>query len=223
MVQEFTPTGTGARQAFTVINDGSTPLAVRVEMVHREVDIYGEETLRDASALFTVFPQQMVVQPNSQQIVRVQWRGPAAVAQEQAFRIIARQLPVDFQRPQQDSRVSINIMFVYQGAVYVTPPQPRVDLVLDSVKRTVDQEGNPRLTFEFHNRGNVHTIVENPVITVKSTSGGRVVSDITLSGEQLPGIHNSNVLAGNRRLVSIPWPDALSEGDLDATFSYTRR
>ncbi len=117
MVQEFTPSGQGTRQTFTVSNDGDRPIAVQIEFAKREIDIYGNETLHSVPNLFLAFPQQMVVQPNSQQIVRVQWRGPSAVPQEQAYRIIARQLPVEFDQERRGD-VNINIMFVYQGALY---------------------------------------------------------------------------------------------------------
>lgn len=221
MVQEFSPSGQGARQTFTVSNDGNRPIAVRIEFAHREIDTHGNETLRDASNLFTAFPQQMVVQPNSQQIVRVQWRGSPAVGQEQAFRVIARQLPVAFEQEQRD--VNINIMFVYQASVYVTPPQKQPQLVMDSVRRTYDDQGNPQLTLEVNNRGNVHVIVGNPSVTVRSRQDGRTSSQVTLQGDALTGLNGSNILAGNRRIVSIPWPESLSEGDLDATsFTFTR-
>ncbi len=221
MVQEFTPSGQGARQTFTVSNDGSRPIAVRIEFAHREIDIHGNETLREAPNMFTAFPQQMVVQPNSQQIVRVQWRGAPAVGQEQAYRIIARQLPVAFEQEQRD--VNINIMFVYQGSVYVTPPQKQHQLVMESVRRTYDDEGNPQLTLEVNNRGNVHVIVGNPSVTVRSRQRGSIVSELTLQGTDLPGLNGSNILAGNRRIISIPWPETLTEGDLDATsFTFTR-
>ncbi len=221
MVQEFSPSGTGARQTFTVSNAGTSPIAVRIEFAHREMDIYGNETLRDASNLFVAFPQQMVVQPNSQQIVRVQYRGPGAVAQEQSYRIIARQLPVAFEQQQRD--VNINIMFVYQGSVYVTPPQTRVGLSIESVQRTFDDDGNPLLTFEVRNTGNVHVVIGSPSIALRSTSAGRTLSQITLQGDQLPGINGVNILAGGRRIASIPWPDNLAVGDLDATsFTFDR-
>lgn len=219
MVKEFAPIGTESRQSFNVINDGAAPIAVRIEMVHREIDELGRETLKDASNLFTVFPQQMVVQPNSQQIVRVQWRGPQAVAQELPFRIIARQLPVEFQEEQRGA-ASISVMFVYQGSVYVTPPRTTVNLVLDTVRRDLD-EGKPMLTFEFVNRGNVHTIINNAQITVRSSRGGTQVSEVTLVGSEI-GLNGINILPGNRRIVTIPWPDTLIEGDLDASFTFTR-
>ncbi len=221
MVQEFTPSGAGARQSYTVSNTGSNPIAVRIEFAHREIDKHGNETLKDAANMFVAFPQQMVVQPNSQQIVRVQYRGPAAVSQEQSYRIIARQLPVAFEQQQRD--VNINIMFVYQGSLYITPPQTRVGLTVESVGRTYDDEGNPLLTFEVKNTGNVHVIVGSPSVTVRSRSGGRTLSQITLQGEQLPGINGVNILAGGSRIASIPWPENLSEGDLDATsFTFNR-
>ena len=220
MVKEFAPTGTESRQSFNVINDSTAPLAVRIEMVHREIDEHGTETLRDASDLFSVFPQQMVVQPNSQQIVRVQWRGPQAVAQELPFRIIARQLPVDFQEEQRGA-ASISVMFVYQGSVYITPPRTTVNLVLDSVSRSTSQDGKPMLSFSFINRGNVHTIINNAQITVRTSRGGSQVSQVSLDGAQI-GLNGINVLPGNRRIFTIPWPEALIEGDLDASFTYTR-
>lgn len=222
MVQEFSPAGQGTRQTFTVINNENRPIAVRIEFAHRDIDIHGNETLEDASGKFSAFPPQMVVQPDSRQVVRVQWRGEPSVEKEQAYRLIARQLPVEFDREQQEG-VSLNIMFVYQASVYVSPPEEQVDVVIEDVERTVDEEGNPLLSLELNNRGNVRTVIDDPSVTIRSTQNG-TSEEITLQGAQLGPLSGVNVLAGNRRIVSVPWPDELPEGDLDATsFEYSRR
>lgn len=216
IIQDFTPSGINSRQNFQIINTSDKPIAVKISMVHRDMDIYGEETLPDASELFFVFPEQVIVQPQDSQTVRVQWLGAPSVTTELPFRIIAEQLPVDFKQ----ETSGINILIAYQGAIYIIPENLDFGLEIVSVKKEKDSDNNQFLVFNLQNTGNTHMILDEPKVDLTVYSNSKVVKVITLSGEQLKGLANQNILAGKSRILSVPWPEGITSGELNATITF---
>lgn len=214
--KDFRASGAGARQTFKVENDTDKTIGVQIRALTREMDVNGEETLEDASKYFYIYPKQVVVQPGQYQTVRVQYRGPAVVSEEIPYRIEAEQLPLDFKPAAEGA--SLNILLVYRGTMYVVPEDVEYDLELLSVKPFTDSENNKKLAIEMKNNGNTHQIMYEPEFTISSKSNGKVISKVTLSGDQLTGFTGENILAGKRRIFLVPWPDGLKEGNLSATY-----
>ncbi len=214
--KDFDPTGTGARQTFRVVNDTDKTIGVQISAMTREMDLYGTETLEDASNYFYIYPKQVVVRPGAYQTVRVQWRGPASVDTELPFRIEAEQLPLNFDQAQEGA--NLNILLVYRGTMYVVPDEFDYNLKLKSVKAHVDENGNKFIAIDMQNDGNTHQIMYQPEVTVISKSGSSVTSQVTLSADQLKGFAGENILAGQRRIFLVPWPEGLKEGQLSATY-----
>ncbi len=215
ITSDFTPSGTSSRRSFFAVNPGDTPVPVKISMVHRDMDINGKETLTSADDLFFIFPSQFIIPAKSSQTVRVQWRGPSAVATELPFRIIAQQLPIAIDQAQ----TGVTILLTYQGSVYVTPPSYRYGITVKRVERSSDSDGIPVLLIELENTGNTHMILNKPVITLslRTASGARIQKELT--GEDLDGLNDKNILAGKRRVFTVPWPDGLQSGDFDAAIS----
>ena len=215
IIQDFAPSGINSRRSFQVINSSDVPIAVKVSMVNRNVDLYGKEELTDASELFFVFPKQFVVPAQSTQAVRVQWLGKEYTDIELPFRIIAEQLPVNVNRDES----GVTILLAYHGSVYVVPEEFRFGIRVNDVYKGTDKDGNEALLIELENTGNTHMILEDPVITLtkKTLLGGG--DTIALEGEELAGLINQNILAGKRRVFTVPWPERLTFGELDATIS----
>ncbi len=214
--KDFDASGSGARQTFKVVNDADTTIGVQILTLTREMDLYGNETLADASKYFFVYPKQVVVKPESYQTVRVQWKGPAVVDREIPFRIEAKQLPLNF-KPTKDG-ANLNILLTYRGTLYIVPKEINYDIEMLSVKPYIDTEGNKKIAIEMQNNGNTHQIMYQPELTITSSSNGSVISRVTLGSDQLSGFSGENLLAGNRRIFLIPWPDDLQEGTLSATY-----
>lgn len=215
--KDFDPSGTGARQTFRVVNDTDKTIGVQISAFTRDMDLYGEETLEDASSLFYIYPKQVVVQPGSYQTVRVQWRGPAVVDTEQAYRIEAKQLPLNFEP--KEGGASLNILLVYRGTMYIVPEDITYDLSLVSVEPFTDTDGTRKLAIEMQNDGNTHQIMYEPQVTVSSySSSGSLIDSVTLGQDQLKGFSGENILAGKRRIFLVPWPEELEEGRLRATY-----
>ncbi|MCF7946050.1 MAG: fimbria/pilus periplasmic chaperone [Spirochaetia bacterium] len=212
--QDFNPVGQGTNQTFRVTNDTGSPIAVQVDVFHREMDSDGNEELSDASNLFTIFPKQSVVQPDSYQTVYVRWNRQGQIENEEAFRIVARQLPVDFS-PEGET-VNIKILMVYKGTIYIVPQNISHDISIVGLERVI-KDNDPYIKIILENTGNTHTFLENPKLTI--TSGVTGSSQIRLGPEQLEKLTGENILAEHTRQFFIPWPDGLEQGELDAALS----
>jgi len=217
--QDFSPSGQGTNKTFKASNNTENPIAVQIEIKHRDIDIDGNETLRDASTLFTVFPKQSVIQPGSYQTIYVRWNGPRQITEEQEFRIIASQLPVDFSDDRDN--VNINILFVYKGTIYVRPESSAHEVVIDSVRQT-EKDGERYIELILENTGNSHTFLQDPRLTVRTDGDG--ASSVTLRADQLDMLLGENIFGGQKRRFLIPWPEELAEGNINAelTAGYIR-
>lgn len=216
ITKDFEASGAGARQTFKVVNDTDKTIGVQIRALQREMDLYGEETLTDASDLFYIYPKQVVVKPGAYQTVRVQWRGPAVTDVELPFRIEAEQLPLNFKPV--EGGASLNILLIYRGTMYIVPDETIFNMELLSLEPYTDNDGNRMLAIEMQNNGNVHQIMYQPRFTVTSSSNGSITSKVTLGPDQLSGLSGENILAGHRRIFLVPWPNDLKEGILDATY-----
>lgn len=212
IIQDFYPSGVNSRRNFQLINPGENPVAVKVSMVYRDMDLYGTETLTDASDLFFVYPSQVIIQPQSTQTVRVQWLGNPEVSIEQSFRIIAEQLPINMNQ----ERSGVNILIAYHGSIYVVPDTFSFGIDVVSLAKHRDEQGNDILQIELVNTGNTHAILRNPVIEITNSST-ITKNKITLTADKLEGLANMNILAGSNRVFSVPWPEGLLNGNLNAT------
>lgn len=215
-VAEFTPSGPGADQTFQVQNDTDQPAAVQLTMVHRAMNIDGQETLTDAGDDFTVFPPQMVLLPHESRAVRVQWLGSPNPKTELTYRLIVEQLPVELsQIPQRGGQVRITVR--YETAIYVLPPGAKGDVTLEKAEPFRTPNGQDMLEVTLKNTGNAHAILSGPVLTVRSASGAPTVT--LKSAAQLTGLVNENVLAGHTRRFFLPWPKGLPVGAVQASLT----
>lgn len=213
ITQDFSPSGINSKKNFQVINPSDIPIAVKISMVYRDMDLFGVQTLADASDVFFVFPSQVVVPAGKTQTIRVQWLGKTEVSIEQPFRIIAEQLPININREQS----GVNILVAYHGSIYVIPDEFTFGIKVISVQKGSNTEGEDILQIELKNTGNTHMILENPVINISYSSFLASDKEITLTEDTLIGLVNENILAGKNRVFSVPWPDGLSDGNLNAT------
>lgn len=216
-VQNFDPAGSGANRTFRVQNDFSTPIAVEITMVRREMAADGSDVLSDAEDEFIVFPPQMVVPPGQTQTVRVQWIGDPNPAQEIAYRIIAEQLPVRLER-EQEPGIFIKLLVRYVGSVYIVPKGVTSDVGVESTKPVTGEGGARLLELTVRNRGTAHAILRELSITVTGTDSG---ASTTIGPALLEGVTGKNVLAGAIRRFEIAWPEGIPFGPIEATLKFT--
>jgi len=213
---EFAPAGRGANQSFRLENNSTNTVPVQISMLTREVDLNGLETNAPAEGDFLVFPPQLVLKPNHVQTVRVKWLGTPKPGKELAYRILAEQLPVELDK-EAASKSRINMLLRYLGSVYIVPKGAAADVVLESAVAKNNAEGQRGLELVFHNRGSAHAILED--LRIKLRAGDKTVE---LGPEALPHVTGENMLAGQKRRFSLPWPDGLTDGPLQVTFDFSK-
>jgi len=201
---EFGP-GRLAVQTFKVENAGAQPVAVELSIHTRAMANNGEDQLAPAPEAFTVFPDQIVLQPGETQSVRVQWTGQQVPATELAYRLMAEQLPITI--GDEATRSGLRLMVKYLAALYVRPAEPAA--VLSATIASETRDGAKVAVIKVDNAGNAHAVLQAAMVEV--SAGGAAV---TYSAEQREAVHGKNVLAGVQRELLLPWSAALEAGAL---------
>lgn len=209
----YDPTGAGSAKVYTIVNDSDSPIAIEVSAMKRSIDIDGNEYTEDASPYFTIQPAKMIIRPQATQLVRVQYRGPQALTQEQSFRIIAEQIAMPQSAQEQTSGQMISFLFVYSTSAYVRPSR-----IIESISSEAYINDEGRLEVMIHNTGSVHQLLNDIAITVTSSEG----DSYAFTESDLESITGSNLLTDSSRRVIIDVPEIL-EGDtgLSAEVSYS--
>jgi fimbrial chaperone protein len=214
---EFEPTGRGANQSFRLENDSSNSVPVQISMLTRQMDLDGKETNTPAEDEFLVYPPQVLLKPNQVQTVRVKWLGTRKPEKELAYRILAEQLPVNLEKEKPTGN-RINLLVRYLGSVYIVPKGAKPDVVLESSVAKTDVAGKRQIELIFDNRGTAHSILRD--LRLKIQAGDKTVE---LGPEALSNVAGENLLAGQKRRFSIPWPEALPDRPLHVTFEFSKR
>jgi fimbrial chaperone protein len=216
--QSFAPSGRGSTQTFRLKNDGDSFIAVRIKILTRSVSPDGKEENQLADELFTIYPAQVVVQPYTNQTVRIKWDGPTDIEKEQCFRVLVEQLPVQF-KEDSSSGSNLKIMFRYLGALYITPEGASPDVIVDEHAVETDASGSRMLNFTLYNRGTRHSILNNlslNIISDRPSNEGPYV----IGSDQLEGISGENILPESRRTFSISLPKELKGDDFQVEIEY---
>ena len=208
----ISPSGANSIASFRITNDSSQQIAITIKAMMREIDENGNETNKPADNLFAIFPTRVVVQPNSFQNIKVQYKGNPSLAKEVAYRIIAEQVPIDFSQQQTSG---VKVMFRYIAALYVAPPNVSHKVSVTKVEYG-EQESKKGFFVTITNSGTRHAIINDPVMKISGSS-----FTITLKDESVSAINGQNLLAGNVRKFFIPCEDAVPGKNYTGTLTAT--
>lgn len=199
---DFSSSGRAATRIFRLENNTSEPAAVEMMIKSRTMAMNGQDVLEDAEDQFSIFPAQLVLQPGQVQTVRVQYIGPAALEKEQAFRLIAEQLPIDVgQAPQDGGRMRLLVKYI--ASIYVVPHN--VKAVLSVPEAQIVTEGDQRwLQVKVRNDGGTRKILKNVKL---------LIGKLNLAGDALSGMEGENVLAQTSRVFRLKLPPELNKLD----------
>ena len=219
---ELEPVGAGVSKNFSVTSTGDEPVAIQVRIVTREILPDGKEVNSPEENNFLVYPPQMVLEPDEQQVIKVVWVGDTAPTKELAYRAIVEQVPVNLTPVKVENSggipISITIVSTYIASVYVKPQGATAKIVLESTSSQKSKEGVEQLVLNFANQGTAHQLLPtNLQVTITASSSQK----ITLAGEQLKEVRGQNILPGNKRQFILPWPKELPVGPVTATFDTT--
>jgi fimbrial chaperone protein len=212
--REFTPTGSGAVQPYTVENKGEDPIAIEVTIATRALDPQGEERNTDAEDEFLIYPPQVIVPAGGRQTIRVTWLGDPAPAKELAYRLRVQQVSIGRFKPIAASKDkatgAVEILMNYRGSIYIRPKgtRPALDVKAARLERSASKE--PQLAVTLHNRGTAHAALKDYKVEVKRQGPGAAV---WLSPGALE-LKNAVILADGSRQLSFPWPHGFEPGEV---------
>lgn len=218
--REFAPVGAAATQSYQIINDKNELLAVEISLVERHVDIRGTEHYEDADDDFLVFPSQILLNPGETQTVRVAWLGDPQPTSELAYRLIAEQVPVNLETSGGANATpvgNVRVLLRYLGSVFIHPANSQADVVFAGATPQAGANGEDELAITLLNQGNARATLRDLYLNL--TSQGTTVS---LQPEQLAGMTEQVILAGNRRRFVLPYPAGLPTGEITATFEFAQ-
>ncbi|MBE9191686.1 molecular chaperone [Gloeocapsopsis crepidinum LEGE 06123] len=218
----FSPAGSGATQSYQVINDTQEKLAVEVSIVERQIDIAGQESHKQAEDDFLIYPPQILLNPGESQTVRVTWLGEPKPSKELAYRLVAEQLPINLEKPQDNQSQpvgTVKLLMRYLGSIYIRPTNVKQNVVLETIEPLQRKNGEKQLAITLHNQGTAHAVLKN--LQLRLSAAGQK-SMVNLKGEQLAAMNNAVILSGNKRRFIIPHPPELSTGAVTATLDFSR-
>jgi fimbrial chaperone protein len=216
IVAEVNSSDSTVEQSFRVDNPGGTPAAVEINVLKRQTTLDGKEVREPADDQFVVFPEQMVLMPGESQLIRIQWLGTTPVEEELAYRVIAEELPVDFNEAPKRTGAGpqISLLMRYEAMLYIQPAQISAELSVVSAG-IVEHDGAKHLELVLVNAGNSHVIVGDPEVSIGQQHGAvyQLEDDVTRALKV-------NMLAGEKRRFLLPLPDHIEPNELDVQFRY---
>lgn len=215
IVAQLAPAGPGSARSFLLTNTHPKMIAVELQVFRRTHDPDGTERRAPEPEDFIIVPAQLVLPPNSSQAVNVQWVGRPDVEREASYRLVATQLPIEFQAEGAAgaAKVELALSYVYEAALYVTPPKAAPDLALTRAEPR-EASGRRELALTFESRGATRAIIEAAELRLTPVGGGPV----GLSPEQLQPLLGRNFIAGSTQTVTVPWPGGVPFGPVTADF-----
>ncbi|MCX7026480.1 MAG: fimbria/pilus periplasmic chaperone [Spirochaetes bacterium] len=202
MSASIAPSGAQSVISFKVTNDASQSIAVVISVMTRAIDIDGKESNETVGKDFTIFPTRIVVQPNSFQTVKIQYKGPAALPRENCYRVIAEQVPIDFSKQETSG---VKVLFRYIAALYVTPPKVMPNIQMDTAVGA-ETDGTKGLKVVIKNTGTRHALLSGAVLKVQDSLSSLPIS---LTGDQVQAFEGQNMLPASSRFFFVPWDQAV--------------
>jgi fimbrial chaperone protein len=220
MSVSFTPSGSGATQAFQIDNPSDKTIPIEIYMTARDMGLDGQEDFKkkpDIEKQFLVYPPQLLLKPEEKRTIRVTWVGDANPKEELAFRLVAEQLPI--KSPNQKNKPNeaiINVLMRYVAAVYVKPTGTKPQVILKDASLIPGKK--PQLGLMFENIGTEHQLLDGIIIKISLPSPQNSKIPLTLTPEELKPIIGQNILAKRARKFLIPWPASLPQGPIRVDF-----
>jgi len=199
MAQDFSPTGRGASQDFSIINNDDRQMAVMVSVVNWEIDYDGVE-INNPAKEFAVFPTEIIVPPRSTRTVRVRWIGDPAPSAELAYRLIVEEVLLKSRERVPGSAIFMALRYV--ASLYVVPPNVKLNVHVLSARQVKDSKGESLLEIIARNCGSRHAILDEQTLGAMAESITKTLDPVSLTD-----MTDKIVLAQHQRRFLVPWPE----------------
>lgn len=184
---------------FVVENPSDQMIAIELTMHKRGMLADGSDVLIEDEDNFVVYPSQLILKPNDQRTIKVQWVGETSVDTELPFRLIAEQLPINVNEPSK-AEVNVNILIKYVASIYVNPANTKA---IVSVASHEYDEDSKTLSLSLKNTGTKHKVTEGLSLELLGNSK-QVLHHI--AGDDLPLLQGQNILPGVTRTFELYMP-----------------
>ncbi len=183
---------------FYIENDSNQSIAIQVSLAKRVMDENGVEAQPEEKDNLSVYPDQLIIPAGEKRTIKVGWLRKDALKSEEAYRIIAEQLPIDLDKAKQKS-TNIKVLLRYVAAFYVSPSSADSNVQLTEIKNVGEN-----IVFKLKNSGNKHQVLTKLSLTYKDGS-----KNIELNANDLKGMAGENILANSERVFKLPKKDLL--------------
>ena len=211
----FSMTGRAANRNLFVTNNSEKMIALEVYAQSRVVGAStGVDELEDVED-FLIYPNQLLLQPDEQQVVTLTWVGSQELTEEKAFRIIVEELNLslgDDEEESDDMTVKVAALTKVVKAAYVAPDNAKSNVEVSSAEVVTDEETSAKkIRVTFNNVGTAHKILKQTTIklTPIDSSGKKVGGE---TKEFIPTELNGviNILAKSQRVIDLSWPEGIN-------------
>lgn len=216
---DLNATGRNMSAVLQVQNTQGTPLPVEIKVDRLKFSSNGAE-IDGPSDDLSVFPAQVVIPPNQQQVFRIQWVGDPKLAESRSYYVTVAQQPVTL-----PSTVSaVQVVYNFQTLVSVRPAagEPKLGVVQASIGK--DEKGAPAPVAVIGNTSSVHGYIPRGRIrVVQRDNAGKVLIDRNLSAAELEQAIGFGLVApGQRRTVVLPVRLPADQGRVEVSYTPNR-
>ncbi|MEK9727856.1 MAG: hypothetical protein VW397_07110 [Candidatus Margulisiibacteriota bacterium] len=209
----FATSGRSANRNLFVTNNSGKMIALEVYAQSRIVnETTGIDELDDIED-FLIYPNQLLLQPDEQQVVTLTWVGPQELPEERAFRIVVEELNLSLDEESEDEDMTVKLAALTKvvKAAYVAPENAKANVKVSKSEVATSDTGKKVIRLTLKNTGTAHKILKQTLIKLTPVdASGKQLKD--QSWEYIPDELNGviNILARSQRIIEIEWPDNLS-------------
>jgi len=209
----------GSNRKLILTNNGNKFSAIEVSILSREEDINGKEKNEVIEDDFIIYPSQVLLNANQEQVVTIRWAGDSNINKEIAYRLALEELPIsDGEKLEQDigkSKAMVKVLRRYLKSMYVTPEGAKANVKLIDAKPIETKKKEQVLEILVENTGNMHSFLDKSQIEIES------IKDGTIKKFHVPKIFKSvNVLANNKRKFTMSWPEEVTFGPVKVRWRF---
>lgn len=215
MIVEVEPLGRGSTARIELSNPSQVEFPVEIQMFRGVISETGELELIPADDQFLLFPTQVVVPKQAQQVFRVQYIGEPELAASEIYYMQIRQIPVSVTPDESQVQVVVN----FNVLVNVIPPGARPDPQVESVTPTIRDEATG-IEVRMANNGTRYFTAASAPWRITGTAEDGTAFDVLLPPEEMAKLIGVGVVApGRKRLFFIPTEKPLVAGSVQASMA----
>lgn len=181
----------------TVFNDGNEPIAIQISITKREMNEFGIEKHPEVDKKFLIYPPQLILGPKERRAIKITRVTLNIPSKEEAYRIIAEQLPVTMSK-NKSKNANIKILMKYIGALYVDVSGSASNIQFE---KAYCSKKDKKLHILMQNTGTRHQVLYN--LRAEFTQNGKRINK---TGKPLKGVSGGNILAMSRRHFLVDCP-----------------